>query len=57
MLCERRGVVETGLFLDMANAVIMADSTGLVKSRETGKSDWKETRYELAEIADMLPKD
>ncbi len=50
------GVVETGLFLGMANSVVMADSTGLVKSRETG-GDWKETRYELAEIADMLPKD
>ncbi len=50
------GVVETGLFLNMANEVVMADSTGLVKSRETG-GDWKETRYELAELADMLPRD
>ncbi len=50
------GVVETGFFLNMANEVVMADGTGLVKSRETG-GDWKETRYELAEIADMLPKD
>ncbi len=50
------GVVETGLFLKMANEVVMADSTGLVKSRKTGKA-WIETRYELAEIADMLPKD
>ncbi len=50
------GVVETGLFLDMADAIIMADSTGLVKSREA-LSDWVETRYELAEIADMLPRD
>ena len=31
----------------------MADSTGLVKSRET-RDDWKETRYELADIADTL---
>ncbi len=51
------GVVETGFFLNMANAVIMADSTGLVKSRETDKSKWEETRYELAEIADMLLQD
>ena len=50
------GVVETGLFLNMANEVVMADSTGLVKSRETG-GDWVETQYDLAEIADMLPKD
>ncbi len=49
------GVVETGLFLKMANSVVMADSTGLVKSRETG-GDWVETRYELAELVDMLPK-
>ncbi len=51
------GVVETGFFLKMANAVIMADYTGIVKSRETGKSEWLETHYELAKIADMLPKD
>ncbi len=50
------GVVETGLFVDTANAVIMADSTGLVKSRETG-DDWKKTHYELADLVDMLPKD
>ena len=50
------GVVETGFFLKMANEVVMADCTGLVKSRETG-GDWVETRYELAELADMLPKD
>ncbi len=50
------GVVETGFFLNMANAIVMADSTGLVKSRETG-DDWKETRYELAEIADTLLQD
>ncbi len=50
------GVVETGLFLNMAHAVVTADASGLVKSRETG-GDWVETRYELAEIADMLPKD
>ena len=51
------GVVETGFFLNMANEVIMADYTGLVKSRETGKSKWEETRYELAEISDMLLQD
>ncbi len=50
------GVVETGLFVGMANAVIMADSAGIVWTRETGKA-WEKTRYELAEIADMLPKD
>ncbi len=50
------GVVETGFFLNMANEVIMADYTGLVKSQETGENDWEKTRYELAEIADMLPK-
>ncbi len=46
-------VVETGLFLNMANAVVMADASGLVKSRETG-GDWKKTRYELAGLADIL---
>ncbi len=48
------GVVETGLFLKMANSVVMADSTGLVKSRETGKRKWKETRYDLAKMGVML---
>ncbi len=47
------GVVETGLFVGTANAVIMADSTGLVKSRETGR-DWVETHYKLADFADIL---
>ncbi len=49
------GVVETGLFVGMANAVIMADSAGIVRTRETG-GDWEETRYDLAGLADMLPK-
>ncbi len=49
------GVVETGLFVGMADAIIMADSAGIVRTRETG-GDWVETRYELAEIADMLPR-
>ena len=30
---------------------------GLVESKETSESEWEKTRYELAEIADMLPKD
>ncbi len=47
------GVVETGFFVDTANAVIMADSAGIVRTRETGK-DWVETQYDLAEIADTL---
>ncbi len=48
------GVVETGFFLDMANSVVMADSTGLVKSRETGDKRWKKIQYKLADIADIL---
>ena len=47
------GVVETGLFVGIADVIVMADSTGLVKSRETG-GDWVETRYELAEIGAIL---
>ena len=50
------GVVETGLFLNMADEIVMADSTGLVKSQII-IDEWKETRYELAEIADMLLQD
>ncbi len=48
------GVVETGLFVGMAKAVVMADGDGLVKSQETGENDWEETRYKFAEIADMF---
>ncbi len=48
------GVVETGLFLEMADSIIMADGDGLVESKETSDSKWKETRYELADLADML---
>ncbi|MCA8834208.1 MAG: ribose-5-phosphate isomerase RpiA, partial [Proteobacteria bacterium] len=51
------GVVETGLFLDMADVIVMADGDGLVESKEAGESKWEKTRYELAEIADMLPRD
>ncbi len=47
------GVVETGLFLDMANVVVMADASGSVKSRET-RGDWVETQYNLADLADTL---
>ena len=32
------GVVETGLFLDMADSIIMADGDGLVESKETSES-------------------
>ncbi len=52
-LCNIPGVVETGLFFQMANAVVMADSDGLVKSRETG-GDWIETRYDVEDFADIL---
>ncbi len=52
-LCNISGVVETGLFFQMANAVVMADSDGLVKSRETG-GDWIETRYDVEDFADIL---
>ena len=47
------GVVETGLFVDTANAVIMADSAGIVRTRETG-GDWVESHYDLADLAYML---
>ena len=47
------GVVETGFFVDTADAIIMADSAGIVQTRETG-GDWVETHYKLADLADML---
>ncbi len=51
------GVVETGLFFGFADEVIMADSSGLVKSRETGEKKWMKTQYDLAGLADMLLQD
>ncbi|MGU9963487.1 MAG: ribose-5-phosphate isomerase RpiA [Candidatus Halichondribacter symbioticus] len=47
------GVMETGFFVGTADVVIMADSTGLVKSRETG-GDWVKTQYDLADLAEIL---
>ncbi len=48
------GVVETGLFLDMADSIIMADGDGLVESKETSESKWKKTRYDVEDFADIL---
>ena len=50
------GVVETGLFLNKPNEVIIADCHGLAKSCYSG-AEGIETRYDLAELADMLPRD
>ncbi len=48
------GVVETGLFLGMADMIVMADGDGLVEWKETSESDWEENPYEVAEIFDTL---
>ena len=50
------GVVETGLFLDMADRIVIADCDGSVSSYSAG-GDSVESHYKLAELADMLPKD
>ncbi len=51
------GVVETGLFLDMADSIIMADGDGLVESKEASESEWAKTRYEAVDFVHMILQD
>jgi ribose 5-phosphate isomerase A len=41
------GVVETGLFLGMTDAIVMGDATGQAQVQVKGSSDWTTTQYEL----------
>lgn len=43
------GVVETGLFVDMADTVVMGDAAGFARVRSKG-SDWENTPYDVAKI-------
>ena len=47
------GVNETGLFLDMADCIIMGDETGTARFRE-GSGDWQEKSYDLSSQADLI---
>ncbi|MEM7240857.1 MAG: ribose-5-phosphate isomerase RpiA [Pseudomonadota bacterium] len=47
------GVNETGLFLDMADAIIMGDDAGTARFRE-GTGDWQEKTYDLSSEADLI---
>ena len=47
------GVNETGLFLDMADAIIMGDEHGTARFRE-GTGDWQEKTYDLASEAELI---
>ncbi|GLQ34600.1 ribose-5-phosphate isomerase A [Amylibacter marinus] len=47
------GVVETGLFIDMASTIIMGDADGTARFRE-GTGGWSEKSYDLAAEADLI---
>lgn len=47
------GVNETGLFLDMADAIVMGDETGTARFRE-GAGPWQEKTYDLAAELDLI---
>ena len=47
------GVNETGLFLDMADCIIMGDETGTARFRE-GSGDWQEKSYDLSSEAELI---
>ena len=47
------GVNETGLFLDMTDAIIMGNEQGVAQSRE-GAGDWVETAYDLKAEEDLI---
>jgi ribose 5-phosphate isomerase A len=48
------GVVETGLFLNMTDAIVMGDSTGLAQVQMQGSSDWMTQQYDLDAEAAIL---
>ena len=47
------GVVETGLFLDMADCIIMGDAHGTARFRE-GAGEWQEKTYDLSSEAELI---
>ena len=49
MLSVIPGVVETGLFCNMANVVVMGDADGSARIRERGQ-DWRKEQFDLSEI-------
>ena len=48
------GVVETGLFLSMADTIIMGDATGLARVKFNGVSDWEDTNYDIKELSEFI---
>ena len=41
------GVVETGLFLNMTDAIVMGDASGLAQVQMNGSADWATHQYDL----------
>lgn len=52
-LLDLPGVVETGLFMNMADAIVMGDATGLAKTKTQG-SDWTSTQHDLDQDASLI---
>jgi ribose 5-phosphate isomerase A len=48
------GVVETGLFLNMTDSIIMGDATGLARVKSNGASKWDDTNYDIEELSEFI---
>jgi hypothetical protein len=48
------GVVETGLFLNMTDSIIMGDATGLARVKSNGASKWDDTNYDIKELSEFI---
>lgn len=48
------GVVETGLFLNMTDSIIMGDATGLARVKSNGASEWDDTNYDIKELSELI---
>jgi len=48
------GVVETGLFLGMTDAIVMGDASGKALVQSAGSSDWVETAYDIDALAGFI---
>ena len=48
------GVVETGLFLNMTDSIIMGDATGLARVKSNGASEWDDTNYDIKELSEFI---
>ena len=48
------GVVETGLFLNMTDSIIMGVATGLARVKSNGASKWDDTNYDIKALSEFI---